>query len=107
MRLVVPCTPLRGQPRHAIPTHIHALHHAAPPPCLPEPFNLQIHGLGDTSLGWMDIGEMLGPNLPNTKWVFPTAPVRPITLNGAPRWCQGTGRSGARAVVLCHRRPVA
>lgn len=25
---------------------------------------------------------MLGPDLPHTKFVFPNAPVRPITLNG-------------------------
>ena len=45
----------------------------------------RIHGLGDTAAGWADIAGMLQPDLPTTKFVFPTAPVRPITLNGGMR----------------------
>eukprot|EP00887_Chlorella_sp_A99_P000559 scaffold17.g559.t1 len=58
---------------------------------------LMLHGLGDTGDGWEDIAYMLGDELPNTKFIFPTAPVatrapargpaacaalRPITVNG-------------------------
>lgn len=40
-----------------------------------------LHGLGDTAAGWTDIAPMLGSTLPNTRFIFPTAPIRPITLN--------------------------
>lgn len=29
---------------------------------------------GDTGMGWADIAPMLAPDLPNTQFVFPTAP---------------------------------
>ncbi|KAI8901616.1 acyl-protein thioesterase-like protein 1,2 [Globomyces pollinis-pini] len=48
-----------------------------------------LHGLGDTGSGWEGIGHMLSPALPFTKFIFPNAPVKPVTLNfGAqmPAW---------------------
>lgn len=48
-----------------------------------------LHGLGDTAAGWTDVAYMLRDAVPHAKWVLPTAPVRPITLNGGmpmPGW---------------------
>lgn len=48
---------------------------------------IALHGLGDTGEGWAFLGPEL--KLPHVKWVYPTAPVRPITLNGGmsmPGW---------------------
>lgn len=39
-----------------------------------------MHGLGDTADGWASQMPNLG--LSNTKFVLPTAPNRPISLNG-------------------------
>ncbi len=39
-----------------------------------------MHGLGDTADGWASLMPQLG--LSNTKFVLPTAPSRPISLNG-------------------------
>lgn len=44
-----------------------------------------LHGLGDTAHGWADFAPMLQMQLPHVKFVFPTAPTRPITLNGGMR----------------------
>ena len=49
-----------------------------------------LHGLGDTGRGWSDIPNQssLG-EIENVRWVFPNAPVIPITLNGGmamPGW---------------------
>ena len=49
-----------------------------------------LHGLGDTGRGWSDIPNQssLG-EIDNVRWVFPNAPVIPITLNGGmamPGW---------------------
>ena len=44
-----------------------------------------LHGLGDTAHGWADFAPMLQQQLPYVKFVFPTAPTRPITLNGGMR----------------------
>ena len=41
-----------------------------------------LHGLGDTASGWADFAPMLQMQMPHVKFVFPTAPTRPITLNG-------------------------
>jgi predicted esterase len=38
-----------------------------------------LHGLGDTGNGWAPVAQQLA--LPHVKWVFPTAPTRPITVN--------------------------
>ncbi|KAL4401561.1 palmitoyl-(protein) hydrolase [Malassezia pachydermatis] len=42
-----------------------------------------LHGLGDTAQGWLDVARMLGRDqaLQHIRFVLPTAPVRPITLN--------------------------
>ncbi|GLC35944.1 hypothetical protein PLESTB_000521800 [Pleodorina starrii] len=42
---------------------------------------IMLHGLGDTGDGWSDIGYMYKTSLPGTKFIFPHAPRRPITLN--------------------------
>ena len=49
-----------------------------------------LHGLGDTGRGWSDIPNQsaLG-EIKNCRWIFPNAPVIPITLNGGmsmPGW---------------------
>lgn len=49
---------------------------------------IMLHGLGDSGMGWADIAPMLSPDLPNTQFIFPTAPMRPITVNGGMR-CTG------------------
>ena len=40
-----------------------------------------LHGLGDTAEGWQEIAELLQRSLPDTRWVLPTAPSRPVTIN--------------------------
>eukprot|EP01035_Chromulina_nebulosa_P018200 gene18200-23862_t len=48
---------------------------------------LWFHGLGDTADGWSDLIPEL--NLEKTKYILPTAPIRPISLNGGmsmPGW---------------------
>lgn len=44
-----------------------------------------LHGLGDTANGWSSFAPMLQMKLPHVEFVFPTAPTRPITLNGGMR----------------------
>lgn len=48
---------------------------------------IMLHGLGDTGDGWAAVAPQM--RLENIKWIFPTAPTRPITLNGGmsmPGW---------------------
>ena len=48
---------------------------------------LFLHGLGDTADGWSSMMHLFGSD--DTKYVLPTAPTRPITLNGGmpmPGW---------------------
>ncbi|KAF9198030.1 hypothetical protein BGZ49_001287 [Haplosporangium sp. Z 27] len=40
-----------------------------------------IHGLGDSGHGWAPVGEELGRYLPHVKFIFPNAPIMPVTLN--------------------------
>ncbi|KAI9190058.1 hypothetical protein H9P43_001491 [Blastocladiella emersonii ATCC 22665] len=40
-----------------------------------------LHGLGDSGHGWSDIAPMLAGALPHVKFIFPHAPVQPVTLN--------------------------
>eukprot|EP00667_Euglena_gracilis_P017902 EG_transcript_18914 len=40
-----------------------------------------LHGLGDTGYGWQDAMEAIQPLLPHTKFILPTAPQAPVTLN--------------------------
>eukprot|EP01010_Urceolus_cornutus_P001027 NODE_1541_length_859_cov_279.520988_g1195_i0.p1 GENE.NODE_1541_length_859_cov_279.520988_g1195_i0~~NODE_1541_length_859_cov_279.520988_g1195_i0.p1 ORF type:complete len:259 (+),score=73.49 NODE_1541_length_859_cov_279.520988_g1195_i0:62-778(+) len=42
-----------------------------------------LHGLGDTGASWLELFRtQLADRLPHVKCIFPTAPVRPITING-------------------------
>jgi lysophospholipase-2 len=49
-----------------------------------------MHGLGDTAEGWIDTAaDYFAPALPHAKFILPTAPTRPITINGGmpmPGW---------------------
>ncbi|KAJ2784777.1 hypothetical protein H4R18_000904 [Coemansia javaensis] len=48
-----------------------------------------IHGLGDTGYGWEPVAQLLSRSLPHVKFVLPTAPEQPVTLNGGfrmPSW---------------------
>lgn len=48
-----------------------------------------LHGLGDTGQGWMSAVKFLAEFLPNFRFVLPTAPTRPVTLNNnfpMPAW---------------------
>lgn len=42
---------------------------------------IMLHGLGDVGSSWVPISEEFSADLPNTKFIFPTAPTRPITVN--------------------------
>lgn len=47
-----------------------------------------LHGLGDSGSGWKPVASQLRLG-PHVKWVFPSAPTRPITMNGGasmPGW---------------------
>lgn len=44
-----------------------------------------LHGLGDSGDGWSDIENQLGPKVPHVKWVFPDAPIQPVSCNGGAR----------------------
>lgn len=56
---------------------------AAACPCVPAPQRGHALGVasllyscaGDTGMGWADIGPLLQPDLPHTRFVFPTAPM--------------------------------
>lgn len=41
-----------------------------------------MHGLGDSSEGFADVAEMFSARMPHVKFVLPTAPRQPVTLNG-------------------------
>jgi len=48
-----------------------------------------LHGLGDTGYGWLQIMEILHKQTPHIKYILPTAPSRPVTINGGepmPAW---------------------
>ncbi|KAL6076393.1 palmitoyl-protein hydrolase [Balamuthia mandrillaris] len=58
-----------------------------------------LHGLGDTGQGWFDPLYYLSRQLQHFRIVLPTAPVRPITLNGGmrmPGWYDIKDLSGDR-----------
>ncbi|PVU93852.1 hypothetical protein BB561_002983 [Smittium simulii] len=40
-----------------------------------------LHGLGDSGHGWAPIADSLEKHLPHVKFIFPHAPVQPVTLN--------------------------
>lgn len=63
-----------------------------------------MHGLGDTASGWETTAEMLADQMPHVKFILPTAPTRPITLNmgmSMPGWYDiktlGSGDANADA----------
>jgi len=48
-----------------------------------------LHGLGDTGNGWADVAEILNQQAKHLKFILPTAPSRPVTINGGmimPAW---------------------
>ena len=62
-----------------------------------------MHGLGDTADGWESSAtDFLGPALPHARFILPTAPTRPITVNGGmhmPGWydIEALGADAARS----------
>ncbi len=44
-----------------------------------------LHGLGDTGHGLADVAKFFTERNPSQTWVLPTAPVRPVTINGGAR----------------------
>ncbi|EPT27302.1 phospholipase/carboxylesterase [Toxoplasma gondii ME49] len=66
--------------------------HRFPGVCTPQTASLVfMHGLGDTAAGWADLVSLLSSLscFPALRVILPTAPVRPVTLNGgfpAPAW---------------------
>ena len=40
-----------------------------------------MHGLGDTAEGFADVAEQFAEQLPHLKFVLPTAPTQPVTMN--------------------------
>ncbi|RNF20044.1 lysophospholipase [Trypanosoma conorhini] len=40
------------------------------------------HGLGDSAQGWESVARELAGSLPHLLFLLPTAPVRPVTING-------------------------
>ena len=61
------------------------------------------HGLGDSARGWAQAALQLCSELPWTRWVLPSAPNKPVTLNGGismPAWYDIVGLSD-RAAEHC------
>ena len=55
-----------------------------------------MHGLGDSAEGFADVAQMWSRQLPYAKFVLPTAPTQPVTLNGGmpmPSWYDIEGLS--------------
>ena len=62
-----------------------------------------LHGLGDTAEGWLHGAHFLAESLPETRFLLPTAPVQPVSLNGGmamPSWYDIRGL-GERADEPC------
>ena len=62
------------------------------------------HGLGDSAEGLLDVAQMLSKQLPHCKFILPTAPVQPVTLNGGMRmnsWYDIVGLD-ERSNEACH-----
>lgn len=52
------------------------------------------HGLGDSAEGFVDVAEHLATQLPHLKFILPTAPTQPVTMNMGmpmPSWYDITG----------------
>jgi predicted esterase len=61
------------------------------------------HGLGDSARGWASAALQLCSELPWTRWVLPSAPNSPVTLNGGmsmPSWYDIAGLTD-RAAETC------
>ncbi|GMH61229.1 hypothetical protein TrLO_g232 [Triparma laevis f. longispina] len=55
-----------------------------------------MHGLGDSAEGFADVAEMWARSAPHIKFILPTAPTQPVTLNGGfpmPSWYDIIGLS--------------
>ena len=62
------------------------------------------HGLGDTADGWTDAAGEMARHLPHIKWILPTAPTSPVTLNGGmrmPSWYNIESLSKSRSAQEC------
>eukprot|EP01065_Artemidia_motanka_P017405 TRINITY_DN20867_c0_g1_i1.p2 TRINITY_DN20867_c0_g1~~TRINITY_DN20867_c0_g1_i1.p2 ORF type:complete len:265 (+),score=85.21 TRINITY_DN20867_c0_g1_i1:77-871(+) len=62
-----------------------------------------MHGLGDTGHGWEQPARMLSRVMPHVRFVLPSAPVQPVTLNGGmpmPSWYDIHGLT-SRAAERC------
>ncbi len=62
------------------------------------------HGLGDTAAGWKDAAMEMSQKLPYIKWILPTAPKNPVTLNGGmrmPSWYDIESLTAARIHQAC------
>lgn len=44
-----------------------------------------MHGLGDTPAGWSSLGREFRADFPHIQWVFPAAPIVPVTINNGNR----------------------
>ena len=51
------------------------------PPSAPTATVFILHGLGDTARGWADAVQVYARALPHARFVLPTAPIVPVTLN--------------------------
>lgn len=63
-----------------------------------------MHGLGDTARGWKDSVMRMSRILPHLKWVLPTAPTAPVTINGGvqmPSWYDIETLSESRHAQNC------
>ena len=77
---------------------------------------LHTAGLGDSGQGWSDVGAQFAAQLPHVKFIFPTAPVQPVTINMGMRmnsWCAAvtllsmtSGHRPDLAAMLTHSRTV-
>jgi lysophospholipase-2 len=71
--------------------------------CSPSAVVILTHGLGDSARGWAQAALQLCSELPWTRWVLPSAPNMPVTLNGRmpmPAWYDIVGLSD-RAAERC------
>ena len=62
------------------------------------------HGLGDTAAGWADAIQMIAPSLPHVRFILPTAPSIPVSLNMGmrmPAWYDLHADGRDRALEPC------
>lgn len=64
-----------------------------------------LHGLGDTSAGWVDtVSYALLPSLPSCRFILPSAPTQAVTINGGnscPSWYDIESLSANRSLEKC------